>query len=582
MALGDYIGQMMRGAGDWMSRKGQGVGSRTATSIQQPASVPRPGGPVPIDPSVASNAVSRYGSASAAEGPLASTAVGARANGMMSPEAAAFRASQTPNVASTTEAPAQVAGQASRLAKFGKGLGLAGGVLQTAGALGDMGNRGVNADNATDFAAGGALTYGLLANPAVATGAGALTAGKFIGKNLVPDNMAVGLARAWNSLTGNSAANRTEPGLQVNQDLINQIAKEHPNGMTAGMLSGQPMQSSQEAPALSQQVPQQTVQPVGLRQPVADLINSNGVPPAGTGWVRNNSTGKTMNVGGQAQGYQPVDAASVGGNAGGGGNQPTRRVSNEQSVGAPPAIDTSLESNDPSGMKTLFKLYAQQPAAAQYAGAINRAKTADNLGFQYANLDTNADLQRQQMQQQGLFKAADLAMQRQNLQYNREMAINQLGYQRRMDNEKRINDQLDKDFGQAYDKDNKPNQARQKAELGFNNVLAQAGLSRGDITPQMYNVIHDAVQSPAWDTDPGILNNLVQKLMGYSTSTTNNPLKATAATGLRGPGGVGFVTGDNRLKFGSSLGYGGLVDGGNQEAQDRYRQELQNLSDQRR
>lgn len=255
----------------------------------------------------------------------------------------------------------------------------------------------------------------------------------------------------------------------------------------------------------------------------------------------------------------------------------------------PPKLDTSMVAGDATGLGTLAKINAQYPAAAEWSAGMKRAKNQDALQLQAeAAGDLNARAG-DQLKMQGLGKAADIYAQQAQRQHERGLAMNKLAYDRANDTEKRYEKRIEDTFGAAFDKDGKPNQARQKFETALNSYLDQATevlpdgrvvsapRDKRSLTPDEFEKILLSSQSAAYNPTPGVGSQLLQKVLGGSTAATANSMDATRPTGDTALGGVFVKTADERYKLGADVHGGGVVtdvfNAPNREVQSRFARE---------
>lgn len=243
----------------------------------------------------------------------------------------------------------------------------------------------------------------------------------------------------------------------------------------------------------------------------------------------------------------------------------------------PPALDTSMVAGDATGLGTLAKIAAQQPAAAEWAAGMRRAKNQDALQLQAeAAGDLNARAG-DQLKMQGLSKAADIYAQQAQRQHERGLARNKLEYDRAEDTEKRYEKRIEDTFGPAFDKDGKANPNRQKFETALNAYLDQAGVDKRQLDPSTFEKILLASQSAAYNPSPGIGSQLLQKALGGSTAATTNAMDATQPTSEQALGGVFVRTADGRYKLASDVHGGGtltdIFSAPNREVQSRFAKE---------
>lgn len=243
----------------------------------------------------------------------------------------------------------------------------------------------------------------------------------------------------------------------------------------------------------------------------------------------------------------------------------------------PPSLDTSMVAGDATGLGTLAKIAAQQPAAAEWAAGMRRAKNQDALQLQAeAASDLNARAG-DQLKIQGLSKAADIYAQQAQRQHERGLARNKLEYDRAEDNEKRYEKRIEDTFGPAFDKDGKANPNRQKFETALNAYLDQAGVDKRQLDPSTFEKILLASQSAAYNPSPGIGSQLLQKVLGGSTAATTNAMDATQPTADQALGGVFVKTADGRYKLASDVHGGGtltdIFSAPNREVQSRFAKE---------
>lgn len=436
------------------------------------------------------------------------------------------QATTSPGLSRATRV-ANAVGNASTIAKLG-------GALQGGMAAKSMVDDGVGVDNTTSLASGAAK----FAGPVGVVGSTAFDVGKAAGKSgLMPDSVAMGLAKATNWITGNGSRNNTESTLKPNMAEINRIAEANPNGLTAARLAAdsagpnavQPPAQAPVAPT-SSAVPAQVEAPSKFEQ-IAERLASQ-------------------------QGYQPVARQSA--------------VAAQE---APPKLDTSMVAGDSTGLATMAALNSQRGLAADWSAGMKRARGLDAQNMAYDAIDARGRDEAAQREMQGLGKAADIYALQAQRQSERAVAANRGALEQRDENEKRINSQMDRDFGPSTFKDGKDlNEARTRAELQMQTVLGRVGKVRGDLNPQQYQELRDAIQTGAAG-DQGWLADFTNKIMGYNGATTNDAIKATQTTGERGPGGIGEVTADGRVKWADTLRHGGLFGGGNQEAIERSRRD---------
>lgn len=476
------------------------------------------------------------------------TAQSARASGGMSPEAAAYNAQ--PKGAFPASAAAKPTFE-SRLSKLGDANGMArvGGGLQGALAVNSMVRDGVGVDNTTDLASGAAK----FAGPVGVVGSTAFDVGKLAGKVLMPDAMAVGLAKAANVITGNSDRNReSQSTVGANMDEIRRVAAENPNGATAKLLSGgaqvqavAPKQTQPQTPQLSEQspglpqIPQSSGQSAQLLREIASRL-ANVQPSAGVN--------------------RQVPAAV-------------------QQYDAPPTLDTSMVAGDATGIATLGKLAAQHSKAAEWVAGMKRAKNQDALQQQYQEMDDENARAGDILKMQGLGKSLDLLGALNQREHELGLTMNKLAYDRAEDTEKRYDKRIETTFGPAFDKDGKPNEARQKFDTALNAYLDQAGIDKRQLDPGTFEKILLSSQSPAYNPSPGIGSQLLQKALGGSTAATANSMDATQPTGEQALGGVFVKTADGRYKLASDVHGGGtltdIFNPPNREVQSRFAAEAE-------
>ena len=270
-------------------------------------------------------------------------------------------------------------------------------------------------------------------------------------------------------------------------------------------------------------------------------------------------------------------------------NQPQRRQLSRSTEAsqyqAPPQLDFSPVAGDGTGIGMMGKIAAQQPAVAAWAAGMKRAKGIDTQNQAYDMLNSQNETNDRTLQAQGLGKAADIFSTQAQRAHERDLAMNKLAYDRdvavqqriltqRDANEKRVGEQMDKDFGPSTWKDGKDqNPDRTSAEKQMRAVLGPSNRVPGDLRPEQYLELKDAIKTGAAG-DKSWTENFIQKVMGGSGATTDNAIKATTTTGERGPAGVGEQTADGRIKSASTLNHGGWFGiGGNQEAIERSRRE---------
>lgn len=243
----------------------------------------------------------------------------------------------------------------------------------------------------------------------------------------------------------------------------------------------------------------------------------------------------------------------------------------------PPELDTSMVAGDATGLATLAKINAQYPAAAKWAAGMKQAKNQDALQLQAeAAGDLNAragDL----LRMQGLGKAADIYALQAQRQHERGLARNKLDYDRASDTEKRYEKRIDDTFGPAFDKDGKPNVARQRFDTAINAYLDQAGIDKRQLDSSTFEKILLSSQSEAYNPSPGIGSQLLQKALGGSTAATTNAMDATQPTSEQALGGVFVRTADGRYKLASDVHGGGtltdIFSAPNREVQSRFAKE---------
>ncbi len=494
------------------------------------------------------------------------TAQSARASGGMSPEAAAYNAQ--PKGAFPATAAAKPTFE-SRLSKIGNANGMArvGGGLQGALAANSMVRDGVGVDNATDLASGAAK----FAGPVGVVGSTAFDVGKLAGKVLMPDALAVGLAKAANVITGNSDRNReSQSTVGTNMDEIRRVAAENPNGATAKLLSGGAQ--LQAAAPKQPQTPQQSEQSPGLLQMPQLSEQSPGLPqmPQSSGQsaqLLREIVSRLANVQPSAGANRPIPTAV-------------------QQYSAPPALDTSMVAGDATGIATLAKIAAQRPKAAEWAAGMKRAKNQDALQQKYQEMDDENARAGDILKIQGLGKSLDILSALNQREQDLDLNMQRRGTEQSQDTEKRYDKRIETTFCPAFDKDGKPNEARQKFDTALNAYLDQAGIDKRQLDPGTFEKILLSSQSPAYNPSPGIGSQLLQKALGGSTAATANSMDATRPTGEQALGGVFVKTADGRYKLASDVHGGGtltdIFNPPNREVQSRFAKEAAEAAKRRR
>ena len=474
----------------------------------------------------------------------ATTAQAARATGGMSPEAAAYNA-QPKGAFTPSAAPVAKPGLAARaLNSVGNSAVLAkiGGVAQGGLAAKDMATNGVGVDNTTNLISGAAK----FAGPVGIVGSTAFDVGKAGGKSL-PDMVTTGLARAYNYVTGNGDRNRENLStVTPNWDEIRKVAADNPEGKTAALLAGQSPVDTPVRPSV--QTPTPTPQ-------AAATVATNPSAPE-------DKFSRLVDQLSNAQSTAPVVRVAP------------AAASNYRE---PPKLDTGMVAGDATGLGTLAKINAQYPAAAEWAAGMKRAKNQDALQLQAeAAGDLNARAG-DQLKMQGLSRAADIYAQQAQRQHERGLAMNKLAYDRANDTEKRYEKRIEDTFGPAFDKDGKANPNRQKFETALNSYLDQAGIDKRQLDPDTFEKIMLSSQSAAYNPNPGVGSQLLQKMLGGSTAATANSMDATRPTGDTALGGVYVKTADGRYKLSSDVHGGGVVtdvfNAPNREVQSRFARE---------